>query len=68
MRVVRKRYRPDYKNAERRYDRYGEFRLIVRAEGYVMFRRRGRAVRVMSEADWDKLAREPVSTIPQNRY
>lgn len=63
MRVVRRRQRPDYKNAERRYDQYGEFRLMARAEGYVMFRRKGRTACVIAEEEWDKLAREPLDGV-----
>jgi hypothetical protein len=60
MMVVRKIAKPDYKNAERRYDQFGEFRLMARAEGYVMFRRKGCAAHVMTEAEWDRLSKQPV--------
>jgi hypothetical protein len=40
---------------ERRKDAHGELRLVGRAEGYVMCRRKGCAVNVMSEREWQKL-------------
>jgi hypothetical protein len=60
MRAVGRMQRPDYKNAERRYDQYGEFRLMVEAEGYVMFRRHGAGPHVMSRKAWDALSMTPI--------
>lgn len=42
---------------ERRFDRYGEFRLLAAAEGYVLFRRKGCVPGVMPIDEWDALAR-----------
>lgn len=51
--------RKEFKD-ERRFDRYGEFRSIAFAEGHVMCRRKGRMVVVMSQEEWDAMARENV--------
>lgn len=50
------------RTAERRYDRFGQFRILARVEGYVVCRRKGRAVVVMSEVEWQDLAEHPVSS------
>jgi hypothetical protein len=60
MRVVPKLCRPDYKNAERRYDRYGEMRLMTEADGYVMMRRKGAMPFVVSRDEWDRYSRTPL--------
>jgi hypothetical protein len=44
------------KSPEYRYDKYGRFRLIVRAEGYVMARRTGCGPVIMSEKEWSALS------------
>lgn len=46
-------------NPERRYDRYGEFRWMTEAEGYVMCRRKGCGPFVLTRREWDALARRP---------
>lgn len=43
--------------AERRFDQYGEFRLLAAAEGYVMYRRQGICTGVKTIQEWDALAR-----------
>jgi hypothetical protein len=45
--------------AERRYDRYGEFRLMAEADGYVMARRQGRMPFIVKRKEWDAWARKP---------
>ncbi len=52
-------YKP--KDAERRYDRFGQFRIMARIEGYVVCRRKGAAPVVMSEREWHDLAEHPIS-------
>jgi hypothetical protein len=47
------------RDGERRYDRYGEFRLMARCEGYVMCRRAHCMPALMTEREWNKLARTP---------
>jgi hypothetical protein len=42
---------------ERRFDRYGEFRLMAAAEGFVMYRRKGCCTGVKTIQEWDALAR-----------
>lgn len=45
------------RNGERRYDCYGEFRLMAEAEGYVLVRRKGAMAAMMTRKDWDNLAK-----------
>lgn len=52
-------YKP--KDAERRYDRFGQFRILARVEGAVVCRRKGGMVVVMSEREWQTLAEHPIS-------
>lgn len=52
-------YKP--KDAERRYDRYGQFRILARIEGSVVCRRKGLSVVVMSEREWQGLSEHPIS-------
>ena len=47
------------RDGERRFDKYGEFRLMARCEGYVLFRRVGRMPCVMTEREWNEMARTP---------
>ena len=54
MRVVRKRERPDYKNAERRYDAFGEFRLSRSTT------RDEESLVVYSEQEMHEIGRDPV--------
>lgn len=42
---------------ERRFDRYGEFRLLAAAEGWVLYRRKGAATGAMTIREWDDLPR-----------
>ena len=46
--------------AEKRYDRYGEFRLITEAEGYVMARRKGCTPFLITRTEWDSFRRYPI--------
>lgn len=50
------------KDAERRYDRFGQFRILARVEGAVICRRKGCSVVVMSEREWQELVDYPVSS------
>jgi hypothetical protein len=47
---------------ERCSDKLGEIRLVARAEGYVMVRRRGCIPFVVSEKEWQKMLGTPVET------
>lgn len=51
---------------ERRYDRYGEFRCLAHAEGYLMVRRFGRGVSIMSVEQWNKMpvVEDKVTVLP----
>lgn len=51
----------DPKKAERRYDRFGQFRILARIEGAVICRRKGCQVVTMSEREWQALAEHPIS-------
>lgn len=50
---------------ERRFDRYGELRLMVEAGGYVMVRRKGAMPFVISWREWAELPHESVE--PANK-
>lgn len=52
-------YKP--KQAERRYDKYGQFRIMARIEGYVICRRRGSVPVVITEREWNHFADHPIS-------
>lgn len=47
---------------ERRFDQYGEFRLLAAAEGWVMYRRKGAATGAMTLKEWDAIPRFPGGT------
>lgn len=51
----------DKKNAERRYDTFGQFRIMARVEGYVVCRRKGSYPVVISEREWHGFAEHPIS-------
>lgn len=51
---------PGKGNGERRYDEYGELRLMAATEGYVLCRRKGCTAICMSEDRWNRLSQEPV--------
>lgn len=50
-----RRTKPPPNRTERRYDKFGEFRVLAEAEGYLMVRRRGCGVSVMTVADWERM-------------
>jgi hypothetical protein len=53
---------------ERRYDTFGEIRMIARVKGHVMLRRPGRSMRVCTEREWENMSRDPVPRVtPQPR-
>lgn len=42
---------------ERRFDQYGEFRLLAAAEDWVLYRRKGAGTGAMTLKKWDSLPR-----------
>lgn len=44
---------------ERRYDRYGELRMMAEVDGWVMFRRPYRQPYCVRRGEWDSWARKP---------
>ncbi len=57
MRVVRRKAEKN----ERRWDRYGEFRSLAFAEGWIMYRRKGAATGAMPLKEWDALSDKPIT-------
>jgi len=51
------------RKSERRFDQWGQFRLMVRAEGYVMVRRPRAIPFVMPEKEWQEL---PLVVAPES--
>ncbi len=51
---------PGKGKGERRYDIYGEFRLMAATEGYVLCRRRGASAVCMTEERWNELSIDPI--------
>lgn len=52
--------RIERKAGEVRWDRYGEFRAMAFADGYVMFRRPRATPYVVSVKEWDSWSRKPL--------